>query len=124
MFSRGLESLLRQKTGTKIIGLETDLERAIKAIKKLNPDVVILDNNTSLTESAPDVMRILKATPEIKVISLNLHNNNLRIYRATKRVARSVDDLVSAIEEEPPLFGLVNSSRMSEDSKNSLQFKS
>jgi hypothetical protein len=50
------------------------------------------------------ILAILKAQSIPKIIGLNLQNNNLRVYEARQWVARSVDDLVAAIQNDPPII--------------------
>jgi DNA-binding NarL/FixJ family response regulator len=95
MFSRGLESLLRENAQLDIVGQETDINHAFERIAELRPDVVILNGDQPDLE----VAHILKVSPDIKVIGLSLENNNLYIYRASQRVTRSVSDLLEAIEQ-------------------------
>jgi DNA-binding NarL/FixJ family response regulator len=47
MFSLGLENLLRQDKEIKILGQETDREKAILKIQELQPDVVIVYTDDS-----------------------------------------------------------------------------
>jgi DNA-binding NarL/FixJ family response regulator len=99
LFSYGLESLIRQETGAIVIGQETNVNRAIESIKELQPDVIILDNDDTL-EPSPDLLRLLKAISGIKVISLNLQNNSLHVYRTIEQIVRDTQDLVKAIESD------------------------
>ena len=96
MFGRGLESLLRENTQLDIVGQDTDVNRAYEQIKELQPDVVILDGD----EPDLEVAHILKVSPDIRVIGLNLGNNNLYVYRASQRVTRDVSDLMDAIKQD------------------------
>jgi DNA-binding NarL/FixJ family response regulator len=97
MFSHGLESLLRQETNFDIVGQEKDIDLAIEQIKKLQPDVVILDNDNAV----PQVTPILHASPGVKVISLSLQNNDLYVYQAKQWVARETEDLLEALGNFP-----------------------
>lgn len=96
LFSYGLENLIRQETGASVIGRETDVDRAIEVIAELQPDVVILDNDDTL-EPSPDLLHLLKATSGGKVISLNLQNNSLHIYRTIEQIVKDTEDLMKAI---------------------------
>lgn len=107
LFGYGLESLIRQETGAMVIGQETNVNRAIESIKELQPDVIILDNDDPL-EPSPDILRLLKAMSGIKVISLNLQNNSLHVYRTLKQRVTDTKDFVKAIESDQNLPGLAN----------------
>lgn len=101
MFSHGLESLIGQETGLQVIGHEKDLNRAMEAMKELQPDVVIFDSSDPMDDSGLTVMHILNLNPDIRVISLSLQSNRLYIYQARQSVANSIEDLVQAIENDP-----------------------
>lgn len=96
MFSHGLESLLRQETDFDIVGQEKDMERAIEQIKELQPDVIILDSDNAVSQVTP----ILHTNPDIKIISLNLQNNDLYVYQAKQQAAKETEDLVKAIKDD------------------------
>jgi DNA-binding NarL/FixJ family response regulator len=97
LFSQGVESLLRQETGLEIVGCDTDVDQAVKHIKELRPDVVIVDRNDLDVDLTPGVMCILRERSGTKVIGLNLKDNTLCIYRGEQRIAREVEDLLEAI---------------------------
>lgn len=96
LFSYGLESLLCEETNLEIIGQEKDMEQAIDQIKRLQPDVVVLDSDNALSQITP----ILHASPGVKVISLSLQNNDLYVYQAKQWVARETEDLLEAIKAD------------------------
>ncbi len=101
LFSAGVQTLLCREPGVEIVGLETDVERAIKAINVLKPDVVILDNDLQPGSLTPLALRLLEET-QSKVIGLSLHSNTLYIYHKEKRVAHDIGDLMEAIKNNPP----------------------
>jgi DNA-binding NarL/FixJ family response regulator len=101
LFGRGVESLLCRETGLEIVGWETDVDNAIRRIRELQPDVVILDNADPACDPTPAVMRILREGVGTKVIGLNLQDNTMCIYRGEQRVVKEVTDLVEAIEPSP-----------------------
>ena len=103
LFSQGVESLLRQESRLEVMGREADVDKAMKRIKELKPDVVIVDSGDPACGPTPAVMRILREGVEVKVIGLNLQNNTICIYRGEQRVVREVRDLVEAIEAQPAL---------------------
>jgi DNA-binding NarL/FixJ family response regulator len=102
MFGLGLESMLGQNETIEIVGQEATIDRAIEQIDQLAPDVVILDGDEPPYDSVAIILAILKAQSISKIIGLNLQNNNLRIFEARQWVARSVEDLVAAIQNGPP----------------------
>lgn len=101
MFSRGLESLLGQDDELKVIGQETDTEQAIKQIKELHPDVVIVYDDEERGISPSLIIEILKLHSGTRVISLNLQNNIFHVYQTVQKVARKPEDLFKAIKARP-----------------------
>ena len=70
--------------------------REREILKALQPDVIIMDSDSVGVE----IEFILKVKPDLKIINLNLQNNNLYIYRASQRVTKSVSDLMEAIKQD------------------------
>ena len=102
LFGQGLISLLSNEKRFDIVGCESDMEQAIRDIKALRPDVVIVDNADPACEAMPAVMRLLREGMGTKIIGLNLKNNTLCIYQGEERVVKDVEDLVNAMEQDTP----------------------
>ena len=102
MFGLGLESILGQNETIEVVGQDANIDRAIERIDQLAPDVVILDGDEPPYDSMATILAILKAQSIPKIIGLNLQNNDLRIYEARQWVAKSVEDLIAAIQNDPP----------------------
>jgi DNA-binding NarL/FixJ family response regulator len=100
LFSHGLESLLCQEPDFKIIGQEAEIDQAISQIKKLQPmqpNVVIIYQDNLAGSSTSAILSILESLPQIKVVGLNVHDNQLYVYKATHYVANKVEDFVEAV---------------------------
>ena len=98
LFSKGVETLLRQQQGVDIVGRESDLETAIIRLKELRPDVVILDMGVPGGDYGPIRSRILDTSQGVKIVGLNLENNTFSIYHEEQRILHQVQDLMQAIE--------------------------
>ncbi|HEX9077903.1 MAG TPA: hypothetical protein VF932_19140 [Anaerolineae bacterium] len=98
LFSKGVETLLRQQQGFDIVGRESDLEKAIIRLKELRPDVVILDMGVPGGDYGPIRSRILDDNQGVKIVGLNLENNTFSIYHEEQRILHQVQDLMQAIE--------------------------
>ena len=100
MFSNGLEILLRSESQIEVVGQDADIERAIRRLNKLQPDVVIIDSAASLFELRSALICILIKHSIPKVIRLSLSNNSLDIYEASHCVSAGVTELITAIQSE------------------------
>lgn len=107
LFSQGVESLLIEQPGLEIVGRESDVDKAMEQIGTLRPDVVILDSQD--LESAPSslITLILKESPGSRVITLNLANDQVRVYHGEQYSAQSVDDLLEVMNEETTGHGQI-----------------
>jgi DNA-binding NarL/FixJ family response regulator len=110
MFSHGLENLLQEDAEINVMGQETNMEQAIKQIKKLHPDAIIIYSDDVQLTSRLTIVEILKASPDTKVIHLSLQNNVFYVYQATQWVATSLDDLLQAVKVTMPPENEDNSS--------------
>ncbi len=100
LFSQGVETLLRQREGFQIVGHENDADKAIEVLKQLSPDIVVLDTSAPSPDSCQVILSILNASPEIKIIGMNLENNTISIYSGEQRIVHQVQDLMQAIEND------------------------
>ena len=95
-------SLLRSESQIEVVGQDADIERAIQRLNDLQPDVVIVDSDEAPFDLMPTLIHILTKHSIPKVIKLSLSNNNLDIYEARHWVTTSVNDLITAIHNDPP----------------------
>lgn len=99
LFSQGVESLLRGQLGVEIVGRETDTSKAVESIRKLKPNVVVIDGKDLASAPFSAVACLLKEQ-DIRIIAMNLENETIRVFRGEQRNAVTVDDLVAAIKED------------------------
>jgi hypothetical protein len=45
-------------------------------------------------------LRLVKATPGIKIIGLSLQSNNIIIYQSARKVIGDIQDLITAIKDD------------------------
>ena len=84
MFQHGLESLLSQQDGVNIVGRTTNPDLALEQIKMLQPDVVIVDSTRLSIDLISKIIHSLNDYQDMKVIGLNLHNNQLTLYQRSQ----------------------------------------
>jgi DNA-binding NarL/FixJ family response regulator len=99
LFGQGVESLLRRETGLEVVGRETDANKVIERMTELRPDVVIVDSADPECDPVSVVMRILRERVGTRVVTLNLQDNTMCVYRGEQRVVTQVQDLLEAIEQ-------------------------
>jgi DNA-binding NarL/FixJ family response regulator len=87
MFQHGLKSLLSQQNGVDIIGHSTNPDSALEQIKTLQPDVVIVDNTKLPVDLISKLLKTLNHQRDMKVIGLNLHDNQLTLYQRSQPAA-------------------------------------
>lgn len=99
LFSQGVESLLRGQLGVEIVGRETDTSKAVESIRKLKPNVVVIDGKDLASAPFSAVACLLKEEEGLRIIAMNLENETIRVFRGEQRNAVTVEDLVAAIKE-------------------------
>ena len=107
LFTYGLESLLNQESDLEIVGQAKDFKHSLAQIRVQQPDVIILDSDRTLPENATEIIESLHDKWEVRVISLNLNNNDLYVHRATRQPVRDVNDLIQAIKHSAGVDSLV-----------------
>lgn len=71
---RAFRRILEDESDFKIVGEASDGHEAVKAAKKLRPDVVIMDFALPGLMGGAVIQKILKTTPETAVLILSMHS--------------------------------------------------
>ena len=71
----GIESLLNSAKDVTVVGIAGTGEEAIEAVKKLNPDLVMMDVNMPGIGGIEACRRLIQQHSEIKIIALSVHND-------------------------------------------------
>lgn len=109
MFQHGLKNLLTQQGKVEVIGATASPDEAIEKVKALHPDVVILDSTKMFGDPLSSLKRIFSASPDIKVICLSLHNNQMAIYQAIQqRTMTEYRVFKWKVEDAADLFQAIN----------------
>jgi DNA-binding NarL/FixJ family response regulator len=98
LFRDGVESLICREMEAEILGRETSFERASGQLESLSPDVIIVDASDPGCDPMEVVAVVFQMGLEAKVISININDNQLHIYRGEHKVAKETKDLVEAIQ--------------------------
>ena len=102
VLSSYVEHFLTTQNGWRVVHVSINQEREalIKAVDKINPDVVILQlGNRDSYPSLP--ASLLRDHPRLKVFTLSLDDNVLEVFSKKNILIQSADDLISAIEAKP-----------------------
>jgi DNA-binding NarL/FixJ family response regulator len=103
---QGLKELIEQQRDLKVIGSTDDWHVALDQIKKLQPDLVMLDV-TLRDANGIEVLKNLKIHyPNLKVLMLSMHDENLYAMRSLKAGAQgyimkqeAVDKVLHAVRQ-------------------------
>ncbi|MHC4440037.1 MAG: response regulator, partial [Planctomycetota bacterium] len=84
----GLADLINKEKDIEVCGWAKDIPQTIKAIEKLNPDVVTLDISLE-NASGLDLMKDIKASfPGLPVLVLSMHQESIYAERAIRAGAK------------------------------------
>ncbi|TLS36071.1 response regulator [Pseudalkalibacillus caeni] len=72
----GLRNILELEKDIEVIGESTSGNDAIDKIKKLNPDVVLMDINMPDKNGIEVTSVVKKVFPEVKILMLTMHNHD------------------------------------------------
>ena len=71
----GIRSLLEDESDMTVIGEAEDGHSAVKLVKKLDPDVVLMDIAMPLLNGLEATRQIKRDNPQTKVLILTMHEN-------------------------------------------------
>ena len=102
---KGLQSCLGRQSHLKVVGEACDGDEALRRIRELKPDVVLLDISMPGTDGLKVTEILRKELPAIKVLILSVHNNQQYIFRVIHAGAHGYvskeappDEVLRAIE--------------------------
>ena len=78
----GLKLTLSQIPGISVIGEAEDGKKALAAVEKLAPDVVLMDIGLPVTDGIQATLQIKSQMPKTRVIMLTSHDNDRDIFAA------------------------------------------
>ena len=78
----GLKTILGLQRGFKVVGEAIDGEDAVSAVRRLHPDVVIMDLMMPVVDGATATERIVRENPDTKVVILTTYTSSDDISRA------------------------------------------
>ncbi|MEI6152854.1 MAG: response regulator transcription factor [Deltaproteobacteria bacterium] len=78
----GIRSLLEQMSGIEVIGEAGDGREAVKLIRQLKPDIVLMDVAMAQMNGIEATARIKKAYKDVRVIILSMYSNEEYVLQA------------------------------------------
>jgi DNA-binding NarL/FixJ family response regulator len=97
LFAQGVRSILEDGRAVKIVGMECDLTKALKAVHSLHPEVIIVEESTGKHQP----MRLgafLHSAGSGRVVTLSLEHAFATVFQRSRVVATGPADLVMAIK--------------------------
>jgi two-component system nitrate/nitrite response regulator NarL len=102
---KGLQSCLSAKDNLKIVGEASDGNDAVRKVKELQPDIVLMDISMPHMDGLAVTETLKKHSPQVKVLVLSMEGKRDAVLRIIKAGARGYvlkdappDELVRAIE--------------------------
>ncbi|KKX48619.1 response regulator transcription factor [Sphingobacterium sp. IITKGP-BTPF85] len=74
MMLEGLKNILEAEPDFKILDCFTDGKSTLERIKRINPDILLLDINLPDTNSIELVALFKKRCPHMKIVAISVHN--------------------------------------------------
>jgi len=104
IIGEGLEFLLNQDPGLLVLGTADNGRRGLELLRKLNPDVAILDLSMPQLDGFEAIRLFLGASPRLRIVIFSAHNEDQFVYRALRAGAQGyvikgspLEDLKQAI---------------------------
>ena len=86
----GLAAVIKSHRNIHVVGMASDGVEALKQVKELKPDVVLMDISMPNLNGIEATKKIIESCPNTRVIILSMHNDPERIYRSLKAGAKGV----------------------------------
>ncbi len=84
LFRESLRLLLEQESDLKVVGEATDGQEAFSVVTKAKPDIVLMDVDMPKLDGVTATRLIRERLPEVKVLMLSVHDDDLRIVAAVQ----------------------------------------
>ena len=97
LFAQGVRSVLETQRAVQIVGMESDVGKALKAVQSLQPEVIIVEESTGKHQP----MRLgafLHGATGGRVVTLSLDHDAATVYQRNRMAATDPADLAKAIQ--------------------------
>ncbi len=107
----GMSALIEVEQDIQVVGTAGDGRQAVQQIKKIQPDIVVMDIAMPDLNGIDATRQISETCPAVKVIMLSMHDSSEHIYQALKAGAKGYLLKESAGKEVVTAIHAVNSGR-------------
>ncbi|RJQ60701.1 MAG: DNA-binding response regulator [Stygiobacter sp.] len=114
IFRKGLVDIIELEKDIEILGQAANGEEAVNLIKRVSPDIAVLDINMPITTGFDTVRELRKSNSLVKVIFLTMHNEheifkramelNVSGYLLKDSAAEDIIDCIHAVAKEDFYF--------------------
>ena len=84
----GIKNILRDNLGYKIVGEAADGEEVMTAVKKLKPDILLLDISMPKISGLEVIKQVHYVSPKTKILIITVHKAHTYILKAFKAGAK------------------------------------
>ena len=88
VFRRGIGELIRRRSDMAICGEAEDAHAALEAMRRLDPDVVMLDVSLPGANGIELIKLLLAERPRLRILVVSMHEESLYALRALRAGAR------------------------------------
>jgi hypothetical protein len=97
LFAQGMRSVLEAQRAVQIVGMESDVGKALKAVQSLQPEVIIVEEATGKHQPM-HLGAFLNGATGGRVVTLSLDHAAATVYQRNRIAATDPADLVRAIQ--------------------------
>jgi chemotaxis response regulator CheB len=97
LFAQGVRCVLEEQRVVEVVGMESDVAKALKAVRSLQPEVIIVEECTGKHQP----MRLgafLHSATAGRVVTLSLDHKFATVYQRNRIPVTDLGDLVKAIQ--------------------------
>jgi DNA-binding NarL/FixJ family response regulator len=101
----GIKMILERERHFEVVGEATDGRKALAALQKVRPDVILMDISMPNLNGFEAIFQIKRSYPDAKILVLTVHTNEEYVYKSLKAGAlgylvkdSAVSELVGAVK--------------------------